>query len=226
MSNKASKKPPLKLFEKEGDVECGVDEAGRGCLCGRVYTAAVILPYDPSSFGDEIYLQIRDSKQLSAKKREMLCAYIEKHAIAYAVTFSEVEEIDSMNILQATMHSMQKAIKQVDEQVKISRMFIDGSYWRDIYRDEEDGSRSKIDATTVIDGDKTYMHIAAASILAKVYRDMYMSELAEKNPEWETRYKWSKNKGYGTSDHISGIGKYGITPVHRRTFAPCKRFHI
>lgn len=217
----SQKRAPLKLCDKEGQVECGVDEAGRGALCGRVYTAAVILP-DAFSFGDEIYLQIRDSKQLSEKKREMLCTYIENHALAYAVTVSEVDEIDSINILQATIQSMQRAIHQVDKEVSISKVFIDGSYWKDIYR--ENGSKTKIDATTVIDGDKTYMHIAAASILAKVYRDRYMTELAEKNPEWEIRYKWSKNKGYGTADHTSGIEKYGITPLHRKSFAPCKRF--
>jgi ribonuclease HII len=220
----SQKRAPLKLYDKEGQVECGVDEAGRGALCGRVYTAAVVLP-EASSFGDEIYLQIRDSKQLSEKKREMLCTYIENHALAYAVTFSEAEEIDSMNILQATIQSMQRAIHQVDKEVSISKVFIDGSYWKDIYREEdENGSKSIIDATTVIDGDKTYMHIAAASILAKVYRDRYMTELAKKNPEWETRYKWSKNKGYGTADHTSGIKKYGITSLHRKSFAPCKNF--
>jgi ribonuclease HII len=216
------KKVPLKLYDREGAIECGVDEAGRGALCGRVYTAAVILP-DAKSFGDEIYLQIRDSKQISEKKREMLCAYIEKHAVAYAVSFSEVEEVDSMNILQATIKSMQSAVEQVDSKVKISRVFIDGSYWKELSR-KTDGS--VIDATTVVDGDKTYMHIAAASILAKVHRDRYMKDLAEKNPEWETRYKWSKNKGYGTLDHRTGIEKFGVTPVHRKTFAPCKRTHL
>jgi len=197
-------------------LDCGLDEAGRGALCGRVYAAAVILP-PASSFPDEFYLSINDSKALSAKKRFILSEYIKKHALAYAVTYAEVDDIDRLNILQATMEAMHDAIRTIKTQSPVEHLTIDGSYWRTMT-----GSDAYIPVTCAVDGDQKYRHVAAASILAKTHRDAYMLEIAVANPDFEAKYKWSKNKGYGTAEHMAGIKAFGISPHHRKSFAPCK----
>lgn len=184
-------------FLQAGRVEAGCDEAGRGCLAGAVYAAAVILPPD---FLNE---ELNDSKQLSPAKRYKLRSIIEEKAVAWAVGIVSPEEIDHINILRASFLAMHRAIDQLD--VRPQHLLIDGNRFTPY---------PNIPYTTIIKGDGQYMSIAAASILAKTYRDDYMKQLAETYPE----YHWTENKGYPTKAHRDAIRKYGITPYHRKTF--------
>ena len=194
--------------------EAGIDEAGRGCLAGRVYVAAVILP-DKYDDDDQLYLMIKDSKKLSEKKRNILKDYIEKIAISYSVSWAEREEIDDLNILQATIKTMHKCISKLD--VEPENLLIDGNYFKQ-YRDK---NNIIIPHQCIKGGDDKYRNIAAASILAKTYRDNYIKELVKQNPDLD-KYGWSKNKGYGTKEHMNAIKKYGITPYHRLSYSPCR----
>ena len=178
-------------------IEAGCDEAGRGCLAGSVFAAAVILP--PDFKNDDL----NDSKQLSEKKRYALRPVIEKEAIAWAVGIVTPEEIDKINILKASFPAMHRAIVQL--QVRPEHLLIDGNRFTP-YPD--------IKHTTVVKGDGKYLSIAAASILAKTYRDDYMDELAKEYPD----YHWTENKGYPTKAHREAIRTIGITPYHRKTF--------
>ena len=178
-------------------IEAGCDEAGRGCLAGSVFAAAVILP--PDFKNDDL----NDSKQLSEKKRYALRPVIEKEAIAWAVGIVTPEEIDKINILKASFLAMHRAIDQL--QVRPEHLLIDGNRFTP-YPD--------IKHTTVVQGDGKYLSIAAASILAKTYRDDYMDELAKEYPD----YHWTENKGYPTKAHREAIRTIGITPYHRKTF--------
>ena len=178
-------------------LEAGCDEAGRGCLAGSVYAAAVILP------PDFYYEDLNDSKQLSEKKRYALRPIIEREAIAWAVGIVTPEEIDKINILKASFLAMHRAIEQLGQ--KPEHLLIDGNRFTPY---------PNISHTTVVKGDGKYLSIAAASILAKTYRDDYMNQLALEYPE----YRWIDNKGYPTKAHREAIRKYGITPYHRKTF--------
>ena len=178
-------------------IEAGCDEAGRGCLAGSVFAAAVILP--PDFKNDDL----NDSKQLSEKKRYALRPVIEKEAIAWAVGIVTPEEIDKINILKASFLAMHRAIDQL--QVRPEHLLIDGNRFTP-YPD--------IKHTTVVKGDGKYLSIAAASILAKTYRDDYMDELAKEYPD----YHWTEYKGYPTKAHREAIRTIGITPYHRKTF--------
>ncbi len=178
-------------------IEAGCDEAGRGCLAGSVFAAAVILP--PDFKNDDL----NDSKQLSEKERYALRPVIEKEAIAWAVGIVTPEEIDKINILKASFLAMHRAIDQL--QVRPEHLLIDGNRFTP-YPD--------IKHTTVVKGDGKYLSIAAASILAKTYRDDYMDELAKEYPD----YHWTENKGYPTKAHREAIRTIGITPYHRKTF--------
>ena len=178
-------------------IEAGCDEAGRGCLAGSVFAAAVILP--PDFKNDDL----NDSKQLSEKKRYALRPVIEKEAIAWAVGIVTPEEIDKINILKASFLAMHRAIDQL--QVRPEHLLIDGNRFTP-YPD--------IKHTTVVKGDGKYLSIAAASILAKTYRDDYKDELAKEYPD----YHWTENKGYPTKAHREAIRTIGITPYHRKTF--------
>ncbi|MCH5238745.1 MAG: ribonuclease HII [Muribaculaceae bacterium] len=187
----------LEQFMYEGLIEAGCDEAGRGCLCGPVACAAVILPPD---FECE---ELNDSKQLSEKKREKLRPIIEEKAIAWAVVMVEPEEIDRINILNASIEGMHRALANLS--VCPQHILVDGNKFRPF---------GDIPHTTVVKGDGKYMSIAAASILAKTHRDELMSKLANQYPE----YKWEINKGYPTKSHREAISRYGLTPCHRKTF--------
>jgi ribonuclease HII len=178
-------------------LEAGCDEAGRGCLCGPVFAAAVILPQD---FKNSI---LNDSKKLSDLQRKKLRPVIEKFALAWAVGIVSAAEIDKINILQASFLAMHRAIAQL--KIIPEHLLIDGN------RFTQFGS---IQHTTVIEGDGKYLNIAAASILAKTYRDDYMDKLHLKFPD----YNWIKNKGYGTKQHRDAIMKFGVTKHHRKTF--------
>lgn len=184
-------------FLEPNRIEAGCDEAGRGCLAGSVFAAAVILP--PDFKNDDL----NDSKQLSEKKRYLLRPVIEREAIAWAVGIVTPEEIDKINILKASFLAMHRAIDQLT--VKPEHLLIDGNRFTP-YPD--------IAHTTVVKGDGKYLSIAAASILAKTYRDDYMDELAKEYPD----YHWTENKGYPTKAHREAIRAVGITPYHRKTF--------
>ena len=175
---------------------CGVDEAGRGPLAGPVCAAAVILPENTIIDGDN------DSKKLSEKKREALFDVIKSSARSYCIAYATVEEIESMNILNATMLAMKRAVEGLD--VKADYAMIDGNRLPDL----------KIDSEFIIKGDAKSMSIAAASILAKVSRDRLLREYAKEYPE----YQFDKHKGYGTKAHIEALKKYGPCPYHRMSF--------
>lgn len=178
-------------------VECGCDEAGRGCLAGPVCAAAVIFPYD---YTNE---EINDSKQLTEKKRNELREIIERDALAYAVVEVSETDIDKMNILRASIHAMNTAIGQLS--VTPELILVDGNRFTD---------RWHIPYRCVVKGDATYLSIAAASILAKTHRDALMSRLADEYPD----YDWKKNKGYPTAKHIEAVNRFGLTPYHRKSF--------
>ena len=188
-------------FQKGIHLICGVDEAGRGPLAGPVCAAAVILPANIEIPG------LNDSKKLSDKKRRELYPIIKERAIAYAIAFADENEIDEINILQATFLAMQRAINGLS--VKPELALIDGNRCKDF----------GVPAETVIHGDSKSASIAAASILAKVTRDDAMLALAEQYPQ----YGFEIHKGYGTKAHYAAISEYGVCPIHRRTFL--KKFY-
>lgn len=202
----------LKQYLDESKIEVGIDEAGRGCLFGPVCVAAVIWPHEDP----EPCLEIKDSKKVSEKKRYLLKDYIEQNALAYSVQFVSNEEIDQTNILQATMKGMHLCIDDIRKNHTIDTLLIDGNHFK-IYTDE---NLECIDHECVISGDNTYKSIAAASILAKTYRDNYMYQLVKDRPELES-YALHKNKGYGTKIHMDALKQYGPVEGHRRSFKPC-----
>lgn len=181
----------------EGKIEAGCDEAGRGCLAGSVYAAAVIFP--PNYQNDEL----NDSKQLTDKRRKHLRQIIERDALAWAVGIVTPEEIDKLNILNASILAMHRALDQLT--LRPEAIIVDGNRFKPY---------QQLPHTTIVKGDGKYLSIAAASILAKTYRDDYMDHLAEEYPQ----YDWFSNKGYPTKKHREAIRQYGITPYHRRSF--------
>lgn len=182
--------------EKGFDIICGVDEAGRGPLAGPVYAAAVILPSDCVIEG------LNDSKKLTEKKREALFDEIKEKALAYGIASADEKEIDEINILNATFLAMKRAIASLS--VRPDLALIDGNQ----------KPHTDIEEVTVIKGDAKSMSIAAASVLAKVSRDRFMLEMAEKYPQ----YEFARHKGYGTKLHYEKIAQYGVCDIHRRTF--------
>ena len=189
----------------EGLIEAGCDEAGRGCLAGSVYAAAVILPD-----GYENPL-LNDSKQLTEKRRYELRDIIQRDAVAWAVGIVTPEEIDRINILNASILAMHRALDQL--KVRPEAIIVDGNRFKP-YHPAVGGSPVNIPHTTIVKGDGKYMAIAAASILAKTYRDDYMNGLAEEYPQ----YDWLSNKGYPTKKHREAIRQYGTTPYHRMSY--------
>ena len=187
----------LKSHYYEDLIEAGCDEAGRGCLAGSVYAAAVILPPD---YQNEL---LNDSKKLTAKKRYALREEIERDVIAWAVGIVTPKEIDKINILNASFLAMHRALEQL--KVRPQAIIVDGNRFNP-YED--------LPFTTIIKGDGKYLSIAAASILAKTYRDDYMLSLAEEYPQ----YDWQSNMGYPTKKHRQAIREYGITPYHRKSY--------
>ncbi|MDE7437411.1 MAG: ribonuclease HII [Muribaculaceae bacterium] len=186
-----------------GVVEAGCDEAGRGCLCGPVSCAAVILP---EGFQCE---ELNDSKQLTAHKREELRRLIEREAVAWAVVMVEPDEIDRINILNASIEGMQRALSKLS--VRPAHILVDGNKFKP-YLDPVLGMQTP--HHTVVKGDATFMSIAAASVLAKTHRDELMASYAEQYPG----YGWERNMGYPTKEHRAAIAKLGPTPIHRMTF--------
>jgi ribonuclease HII len=197
-----SKTPSLKNFLHGNLVEAGCDEAGRGPLAGSVFAAAVILPPD---FHHPL---LNDSKQMTAAHRDIVREVIEKEAVSWAVEEVLPEEIDRINILWASVTGMQRAVLRLDPEPDF--LLIDGNRFRPF------GRYGAGDYLTVVKGDATYASIAAASVLAKTWRDEYMRKIAREFPQ----YGWDRNMGYPTPEHIAAIRKYGYTPYHRMSFHP------
>ena len=189
--------PQLKTFMNSDLIEAGCDEAGRGPLAGPVFAAAVILP------ADFYHPLLNDSKKMTEKAREQLRPIIEREAIAWAVEEVSAEEIDAINILNASIAGMQRAVRRL--KMKPEFLLIDGNRFKpfDNYRYQ-----------CVVKGDATFASIAAASVLAKTYRDEHMRRLAQEFPQ----YGWERNMGYPTKEHVEAIIRYGYTPHHRKSF--------
>ncbi|MBW4773176.1 ribonuclease HII [Prevotella histicola] len=187
----------LKSHYYENLVEAGCDEAGRGCLAGSVYAAAVILPPD---YENDL---LNDSKKLTAKKRYALREVIQRDALAWAVGIVTPEEIDKINILNASFLAMHRALDQLS--LRPEAVIVDGNRFKP-YQD--------LPFTTIVKGDGKYLSIAAASVLAKTYRDDYMLNLAKEYPQ----YDWQSNMGYPTKKHRQAIRDHGITPYHRKSY--------
>lgn len=178
-------------------IEVGTDEAGRGCLCGPVVAAAVILP---ANFKHPL---LNDSKQLTEKQRALLRPFIEKHAVAFGVAYVDEKKIDEINILQASILAMHKSIEKLS--IAPEHIIVDGNKFN---------SYKKIPHTTIVKGDAKFMSIAAASVLAKTHRDEFMQKLDEEFPS----YFWKQNKGYPTKQHRDAIREFGVTNYHRKSF--------
>lgn len=195
----------------QGVIEAGCDEAGRGPLAGSVFAAAVIL--DPKLLDKEEHREwlamLNDSKQLTEKERSFLRPKIEQFAQAWAVVEVTAEEIDRINILNASIIGMQRALDQLS--ITPQHIIVDGNKWKPYI---PEGQVMEVPARTVVKGDGKYLSIAAASVLAKTYRDEYMLRLHELYPQ----YHWNTNMGYPTKAHYEAIQQYGITPYHRKTF--------
>jgi len=187
----------LKFNYSGFSLEVGTDEAGRGCLSGPVVAAAVILP---KGFSHPL---LNDSKQISEKKRMELRPFIEKHALAFGVSFVHEKEVDKINVLQASIIGMQRAIDKLSTTPEY--IIVDGNKFKP-YKD--------IPYETIVKGDAKFMSIAAASVLAKTYRDEYMEKIHNEFP----MYNWKKNKGYPTKEHRNAIREFGATKFHRKTF--------
>lgn len=187
----------LKSHFYEGLIEAGCDEAGRGCLAGSVYAAAVILPAD---YENEV---LTDSKQLTENQRYMLREQIERDAVSWAVGIVTPEEIDKINILNASILAMHRALDGLA--VRPEAIIVDGNRFK---------TYQNLPSTPIVKGDGKYLSIAAASILAKTYRDDYMNDLAREFPQ----YGWAKNKGYPTKKHRDAIRAFGATPFHRKSY--------
>ncbi len=187
----------LKPFLESDRIEAGCDEVGRGCLCGPVVAAAVILPAD---YANEF---INDSKKISKSNRTFLVDEIKESAISWAIAEASVEEIDQINILYASFLAMTRAVKNLN--IKPDHLLVDGNRFK---------SNIDIPYSCIVKGDGKFASIAAASILAKVYRDELMEKMAMQYPG----YGWEKNAGYPTKLHIEGIIKLGLTPIHRKSF--------
>ncbi len=187
----------LKLKFSKAIFECGTDEAGRGCLAGPVTAAAVILP---NTFTNDI---LNDSKQLSEKKRDQLKPIIEFEALCFAYSHIHPEDIDTINILNASILAMHKSIEKLSETPDF--IIVDGNRFKPF---------KQIPYKTIIKGDAKFLSIAAASVLAKTIRDEYMTKIHEEFP----MYNWKQNKGYPTAEHREAIKKYGITKYHRKSF--------
>ena len=187
----------LKLNYSGFSLEAGTDEAGRGCLSGPVVAAAVILPKDFT------HPFLTDSKQLSEKKRDELRPIIEANALAFGVSFVWQDEIDEINILQASITAMHRSVDAL--KIRPEYIIVDGNKFR---------KYNEIPHETIVKGDAKYLSIAAASVLAKTYRDEYMQSIHAKLP----MYNWAKNKGYPTKEHRAAIRKFGATDYHRKTF--------
>lgn len=204
----------LEQYKNQEDIEVGLDEAGRGCLFGPVCVAGVIWPKEEP---DESIV-IKDSKKCTEKYREKLYDYIIENALSYSIILIDNVEIDKKNILQCSIEGMHSCLDEITKTKTIDMILVDGGHFMNYYCSSTDDF---LNHQCVIKGDDKYKSIAAASILAKTYRDNYVKELVKEYPDL-SKYGIEKNKGYGTKQHMEAIKEYGITQWHRKSFAPCK----
>ena len=206
----------LKHYLNKENLEVGVDEAGRGCLAGRVYAAAVIWNPNIEKIYNVKLPPIKDSKKIKYQDRKRYSEFIKKYAVDWGIGWASEKEIDEINIKNATFKSMHRALDNLH--VRSNFILVDGNIFEPYTCNK---SSKNIKHQTVIKGDDTYFSIAAASILAKVSRDEYIEELVRNNPELN-KYDWLNNYSYGSKKHINAIKNYGITNYHRKTFGICK----
>jgi ribonuclease HII len=223
--------PLTRFYNDTIPFEISMDEAGRGCLFGRVYIASVVLPKDPSVFDGS---NIKDSKKFSSKQKlQEVADYIKEHALAWHIAYEEPKLVDDINILQSVMHGMHNCLRETIQNVNNvsgqSQNFndfmavVDGNYFTPFRSyDEEQRCIVELPFATVEKGDGKYMAIAAASILAKNARDNYVIDLCNTYPFLQEHYGLAQNMGYGTKLHLDGIREFGITRLHRRTFGCCR----
>lgn len=212
----------MNRMEYPTDYEIGVDEVGRGCFYGPVVAAAVVLPLE---MPQDQWTMIRDSKKLSEKKRQMLADFIKENALYYGIAEATVEEIDTINILQASLKAMHRAIHSAYTEHRrksipcFKHIFVDGNHFKPYLPPGEDSEY--IPYTCIEQGDNKKMNIAAASILAKTYRDQWIQDICEKNPILK-EYDMHNNKGYGTKKHMEALKERGPIEGHRMTFKPVR----
>ena len=197
----------MNIYKNQYELEVGIDEAGRGSLAGYVYAAAVILP---KIFEDDIYLQIKDSKKLSRKKRAFLKKYIEDIAIDYGVGYATNEEVDQLNILNASILAMHRALDNL--KIVPEKILVDGNQFKYYFRDDD-----WIDFECIPKGDNKFYSIAAASILAKESHDEHILKISEESDNF--KYDWKNNMCYGTQRHRDAIKKWGLTKYHRKSYS-------
>tara|TARA_Y100000768_G_scaffold387688_3_gene379831 strand:+ start:5430 stop:6101 length:672 start_codon:yes stop_codon:yes gene_type:complete len=218
----------LKTNYSEADVEIGIDEAGRGPMFGRVYIGAVIIPQNT----DIDWSIVKDSKKFSSKKKILEAAeFIKTNAKHWTVQWEDETTIDRINIRQATLKGMHSCIKAILNECQIATpantmLLVDGNDFRPYMSITSDGELTPLNHICIKGGDNEFVAIAAASILAKVYRDEYIGDLCEKYPQLSEYYSIDKNKGYGAKVHMDGIRTYGITQWHRKSFGICKTANI
>jgi ribonuclease HII len=210
-------KNKLMPYQTEGVIEVGIDEAGRGCLLGRVYVAGVILPNNILELCEEEDIIIKDSKKMNKKNKDRARKFIEKNAIDYSIVYKDNDYIDKYNIFEATHTSMHEVISNLN--IKPEKILVDGNYFRRYW----DDTYEEIEHECVVEGDNKYMSIAAASILAKTYKDEYIENIVKEYPELG-RYDLLNNSGYGTQNHIEAIKIFGLSKFHRKTFGICKNY--
>lgn len=203
----------MSMYCDAEDIEAGVDEVARGCLAGPVFAAAVIWPKE---LEPEDCIKLRDSKKLSKKKREEMRDYIEATALDYSVAYINAEEIDKINILNASIKAMHEALDGLN--IKPEALLIDGNKFKPYQIDGE-----IIPFQCFVKGDDLYQSISAASILAKVYHDDYITNLVDTDSKLEV-YDWKSNMCYGTKKHLDAISQHGISPHHRKSFGICKEY--
>lgn len=206
----------MQLFNDPDNLEAGIDEVARGCLLGRVYTAAVIWNKDNDPEFDHPIM--KDSKKLSKLKRQEMSEYIKNLSLDYHISYVNENKIDEINILNATYESMHKSLDGLN--IEVDNILVDGNKFRPYITQKG----KLIPHQCIVDGDTKYYSIASASILAKVAHDDYILQICKEHPELDERYDLLSNMGYGTKKHIDGIKKYGLSKFHRKSFGICKLY--
>lgn len=227
ISYKAAYNKTLNMLELPSStvIEVGCDEVGRGCLVFEAVAAAVVMPSNITDV--QMFEMIKDSKKLSAKKRKLASNFIMSTALAFGIGVASVDEIDELNILHASQLAVHRALDKVYETIKFEHIYMDGDRFNPYTPKNMRELQGWTQSTCIPNGDNVRIDIAAASILAKVYRDELVERYVSDNPDWDAKYGFIKNKGYGTKQHMDGLKTYGILAHHRRTFAPvanCLKF--
>ena len=206
--------------EYPGEVIVAIDEVGRGCFFGPVYACAIII--DKTKLDNKIFNEIKDSKKISKKKRERLYDFLIKNVIEYSIGYSSSQEIDEINILNATYLAMHRALDNI--KTKFDRIIVDGNRFKPYFNDKLNKEYLFYPHLTIEQGDDKILEIACAAIVAKVERDECIKNIVESDKETYEKYDLIKNVGYGTKKHREAIKEHGITPLHRHTFGMCKDY--